>query len=222
MCGRYVLSSPGSVLREMFGLAETVELKPRYNIAPGQMVPIIREETPGRRELVKMRWGFVPAWAPDPSSGSRLINARAETVASKPSFRDAFRRRRCLVPADGYYEWRREGTRKQPYLFRLQELRPFAIAGLWSRWQPDPEAPTLLTCALVTTAANAVASAVHDRMPLVIEPRDYAAWLDRSTDLSRVLALLSPLPDSELVGFPVSTLVNSPNNDGPELIRPVA
>lgn len=222
MCGRFLLTSPGTVLKEAFGLSEAVPWQPRYNLAPGQQVPIIRQEPDGKRAFVLVRWGLVPPWAEDPALGNRLINARAETVILKPSFRDAFRKRRCLVPANGYYEWKQVGPRKQPYLFRLREGKPFAIAGLWSRWQPEPDRPALETCALITTEPNPIAAQVHSRMPAILLPEQYAVWLSPDTDPKRALAFLQPFEGEELESYPVSLLVNSPTRDGPELLWPLA
>lgn len=222
MCGRYVLSSPAEVVREVFGLDEGISFAPRYNVAPGQRVPIVRERDGGGREWLEARWGLVPFWAKEPSIGTRLINARAETAAEKPSFRHAFRKQRCLVPADGYYEWKREGRSKQPYLFRRRDGSPFAMAGLWSRWQPPDGGPELATCAILTTSPNALAAAVHDRMPAILATDRFPLWLDSGvSDPTQLLPLLGPFPEAEMVAYPVSTRVNDPRNEGPELVRSI-
>ena len=179
MCGRFLLHAPVEVLQRAFGFAERPNLQPRYNIAPTQTVAIVRrKDDGGGRELALVRWGLIPSWAKDASIGGRLINARAETVAEKPAFRGAFRRRRALVPADGFYEWRkREGDRpKQPLLIRRRDGQPFALAGLWEHWRgPEGE---VQTCTIVTTAANVVLAPIHDRMPVILDPASYDRWLD--------------------------------------------
>jgi putative SOS response-associated peptidase YedK len=179
MCGRFTLTSTPEELAEHFGLEQAPALPPRFNIAPGQLVATIARRSPGARpELALRLWGLIPAWAPDRKIGSRLINARVETVADKPAFRDAFRLRRCLVPADGFYEWApRAGLAKQPMHVALPGRRCFAIAGLWERWRGADGVP-IESCTLLTTAASPKLSAVHDRMPVILDASDYAAWLD--------------------------------------------
>jgi len=183
MCGRFTLRTPLSVLIEQFELpAESQRLlfDPRYNIAPTQEVLAIRQRRESaRRELVPMRWGLVPAWSKAPTSGRPLINARADTLANKPTFRTAYRRRRCLIPADGFYEWHKVGSRKQPYLIHQRDNRPFAFAGLWEHWE---KGPIIESCTIITTDANAALRELHDRMPVVISPGDYERWLDPAID----------------------------------------
>lgn len=221
MCGRYVLSTPGDVLADLFQLPAPVELAARYNIAPTQAVPIVRASGEDGRELVFAQWGLVPHWAEERAIGNRLINARGETLAEKPSFRDAFKRRRCLIPADGFYEWRKIEGGKQPYLLRLRDGAPFAFAGLWSAWQDRERGETLESCAIVTTSPNALAATIHDRMPVILPRERHARWLDPSaTDTSDLATLLTPYPDGEMEAFPVSLRVNSPRNDDPSLIEP--
>ncbi len=218
MCGRYTLTATGQELAELFGLPEAPVFDPRYNIAPTQPVPLVRAG-PGGRELVLARWGLIPHWAQDPSIGNRLINARAETVAEKASFRDAFRRRRCLVPATGFYEWHNQGGRKQPFHFRLADGRPFAFAGLWERWQ-GPEG-ALESCTVLTTAANAVVRPVHERMPVLLDPRDYAQWLDAGPSRpEELLPLLRPFPEGPMVAVPVGRWVNDPRHEGATCLSP--
>ena len=219
MCSRFLLHASVDVLQRAFGFAERPNLRPCYNIAPTQTVPVVRRKDDGGRELALVRWGLIPSWAKDASIGGRLINARAETVAEKPAFRGAFRRRRALVPADGFYEWqKREGSRlKQPLLIRRRDGQPFAFAGLWERWRgPEGEVET---CTILTTEANAVLGPIHDRMPVILDPACYDRWLDPAQP--RAEELLRPCPDEWLEAFPVSTRVNNVRNDAAELITPM-
>ncbi|MCB1056336.1 MAG: SOS response-associated peptidase, partial [Acidobacteria bacterium] len=168
-----------------------------------------------------MRWGLIPHWAKDPSIGNRLINARAETAAEKPAFRSSFSKRRCLVPADGFYEWQKTGGRKQPFYLQLKEHRPFAFAGLWARWKAS-EDETVQSFTLLTTTPNEVAAKVHDRMPVILPPESYDRWLDPELhDREALEALLLPYPAEAMEAYPVSTLVNSPQNDDPRCIEPI-
>lgn len=221
MCGRYSLTSPLESVRRLFDVAGGGNLAPRYNIAPTQLAPVVRlaEGAAGGRRLDPLTWGLVPAWAKDPSTGARLINARSETAAGKPSFRSAFRRRRCLVPADGFYEWKAEAGGKQPYRIAFRDDRPFAFAGLWEHWQgkdgAELESFTILTC-----EANALLRPLHARMPVILEPEAHARWLD--PDAGGVADLLLPYAGEGLHFFPVSRRVNSPRHDDAECIRPLA
>jgi putative SOS response-associated peptidase YedK len=218
MCGRYTLSTPGDLVAELVALEEAPQLTPRYNIAPTQEAPVVRLEPDGRRRLDLLRWGLVPHWAADPGIGNRLINARAETVAAKPAFRDAFRRQRCLVVADGFYEWRPEGGGKRPYHLRRLDRRPFALAGLWSRWQRG-EAPPLETFTLLTCEPSEAVRPFHDRMPVILPVDRYAAWLAPESDPQELAALLVPYAEP-LEGVPVSTWVNAPAHEGPRCVEP--
>lgn len=222
MCGRFSL---GATIRvgQVFDVPSWPDTPPRYNIAPGQdIAAVIHNRETARREVRSQRWGLVPFWAKDGSIGNRLINARAETLAAKPAFRKPVRERRCLVPADGFYEWERHGRRKQPWYIRLRDGRPFAFAGLWDRWQPAEGAP-VETVTIVTTAPNALVGRIHDRMPVILPSTAYGLWLDPAvTDVERLQALLRPYPDDEITAYPVGTPVNSPANDGPDLIVPLA
>lgn len=220
MCGRYTLAASGEALAEAFGLAPRADLRPRYNIAPGQPIAIVRPAAGGGCEWALPRWGLVPPWAKDPGIGSRLINARAETAAEKPSFRAAFRHRRCLVPADGFYEWARRGGKRYPHLFRLRDGRPFAIAGLWERWD-GPQGP-LETCALLTTEANRLVGAIHPRMPAILDAAEARQWLDPDRHGPETLrTLLHPRRAEQMTGFPVSTAVNRVANDDPQCVVPL-
>ncbi len=222
MCGRYVLTTPGEVLAELFEVAPPLELAARYNIAPTQPVPIVRVTEAGPREMALVGWGLVPHWAKEKEIGGRLINARAETLAEKPAFRASFKHRRCLIPADGFYEWKAEPGGKQPYLLRLRGGGPFAFAGLWSRWR-DPAAETPFdSCAIVTTTPNELAATVHDRMPAILPRERHALWLDPTVDDPVALgALLAPLPASAMEAYPVSKRVNSPAHEDPRCIEPL-
>jgi putative SOS response-associated peptidase YedK len=217
MCGRYILAAPPEAVASHFALAEVPVYAPRYNIAPTQVVPVVRETPEGARECVLLRWGLIPSWARDPDIGQRLINARAEGVADKPSFRAAFRKRRCLVPATGFYEWKRAGTRKQPYLVQLEPDGLFAMAGLWERWR-SPEGVDVATFTIVTTDASPALQGLHERMPVIVAPADYDEWLSSPNPS----ALLGPWGQSDVRLVPVSTRVNSVRNDDPTLVAPVA
>ena len=216
MCGRYMLTRDAKSLAEEFAIVAPERLSPRYNIAPTQPTLIVREEEK-RRVAALVRWGLVPFWADDIAIGQRMINARAETVADKPAFRAAFRRRRCLVPADGYYEWQTRNGGKQPYWIAAADARCFALAGLWEHWQRDGN--ELQTMSLLTCAANQRLSAIHDRMPVIIARQHYATWLATDTPLAALQALLTAAPDQSLVMRAVSTRVNSARNDGPDCIE---
>lgn len=219
VCGRYVLTVTGRVLARLFDLDEVPEVEARYNIAPTQPVLVVRAGAGGRK-LDTLRWGLIPSWAKDPAIGNRMINARAETVAEKASFRSAFRHRRCLVPADGFYEWRREDNRKQPYLVRFADGRAFAIAGLWETWR-QPDGTPLESCVLITTEPNPVVAPLHDRMPVIVPPELYSQWLEPADqDQGRLHALLAPHPPEEMEAYPVSRHVNNPANDDPRCLQP--
>lgn len=224
MCGRFTLRAPASAVAEQFGLLELPPFTQRFNIAPTQPVPVVRL-TPGdaepQRQLVWLRWGLIPSWADDPAIGNRLINARAETAADKPAFRAAMRRRRCLVVADGFYEWQKIGKRKQPYFMHLRDDRPFAFAGLWEAWE-GADHSAIESCTLLTTDANAVVRPIHDRMPVILRPEDYDRWLDPAIERSQELPpLLRPFPAELMEAYPVSPLVNSPARDDPRCVEPV-
>jgi len=221
MCGRFTLFDTAS-LAEAFGVAGAASLSPRYNIAPSQAVAAVRVPPGGSaRESVLLHWGLVPSWAKDPSIGNRMINARAETAAGKPAFRSAMRRRRCLVPADGFYEWKRTGGRKQPYYIRMRDERVFAFAGLWESWE-EPGGAAVESCAILTTSPNDLLVPIHDRMPVLVAPRDYDFWLSPEVlDPGALAPLFRPFPSEEMTAFPVGTAVNNPKTDSPDLIKPL-
>jgi putative SOS response-associated peptidase YedK len=219
MCGRYLLTTPVDALQRLFRFGERPNLGPRYNIAPTQDVPIVRLTRAGdRHELILARWGLVPYWAGDPKIGNRLINARAETIARATAFREAYRRRRCLVPADGFFEWRKDGKQRQPFLIRRRDRAPFAFAGLWERWRP-PGGDVLRSCTIVTCPANPLVAEVHGRMPVILADADHDAWLSPQADAG---ALLRPCPADWLEAIPVGQRVNNPANDDPECLAPLA
>jgi putative SOS response-associated peptidase YedK len=226
VCGRYSLTVPLSNLVDAFDVPPPdFGYQPRFNIAPTQEVPVIAQDDRGRR-MGLLRWGLIPSWAKDPAMGSRLINARSETAAGKPSFRSAFRRRRCLVPADGFFEWKKEGEgegrkpSRAPFWIHLATREPFAFAGLWERWGPEVGLP-LHTFTILTTEASPEMSHLHPRMPVILPPRARDIWLDPESDPPALQGLLRPFPGSSLRAHPVSTLVNSPRNDVPECIEAV-
>ena len=223
MCGRFTLTEDGKLLLERFRLERLPDdYRPRYNIAPGQPVLSIGLHE-ARRGAPYPRWGLGPYWAKDPSIGYKMINARAESVAEKPAFRRSFERRRCLIPADSFYEWRKEGRSKVPLRFRLKSQQCFAFAGLWDVWRPaaSPEADPLYTCTILTTEANELVGTVHDRMPVILKDEEaWELWLDPDVPGEGVRHLLRSLPAGEMEAYEVSTLVNSPRNESPECIVP--
>lgn len=216
MCGRFTLTADAAAIATLFGLADIPPISPRYNIAPTQPVPVIRQlSAASDRKFGLLQWGLIPSWAKDTKIGSRLINARAETAAEKPSFRSALRRRRCLVLADGFYEWQRQQQRKQPYYICLRDARPFAFAGLWEHWQ-DRAGATLETCTILTTAANELVAPIHNRMPVILAQTDHDRWLDPVMQNPQHLKpLFRPYPADQFSAFPVSDHVNNPHNDDP-------
>lgn len=221
MCGRFTLATPVEELAEEFGLVRPLpDLRPSYNVAPTQEVAVVRASGEGRR-LEMLRWGLIPAWADDPGIGSRMINARSETVAEKPSFKRAFKARRCLIPADGFYEWQKTNGGKQPHYVRMKNGSPFAFAGLWERWSGDEE--EVRSCTILTTGANELVSEIHQRMPVILPSEDYELWLDPDVnEPDLLLPLLAPYPVEDMEAYPVSRRVNSPSNDEPGCVERVA
>jgi putative SOS response-associated peptidase YedK len=220
MCGRFSLISSPEELRDEFGIeVDQADLTPRYNVAPQTAIAVIGLAADGSRRLGMLRWGLVPWWSKDAAMGQRLINARGETLAQKPAFKEAFERRRCLVLADGFYEWRRVAGRKIPMRIRSAEGRPIALAGVWERWR-DAEGETLYSCAIVTTEATAALRPIHDRMPVILNREEREVWLDASRSQQELRALLRPY-EGELEAYEVSSLVNSVKNDTAACVEPV-
>ena len=221
MCGRFTRSGPVQEVAKLFELDEPpAELAPRYNIAPSQVVAVVGLKPDGkRRGLAMLKWGFVPSWSKDPNPKVKPINARAETVLSKPLFREAFEVKRCLIPADGFYEWSKT-TPRTPFYIKLRSGGLFAFAGLWDVWKGGGQA--LGTCCIITTAANSLVRPLHERMPAIIEPEKYTAWLDTATSTEELMAMLRPMPAEQMEMVKVGTVVNSPRNDRPECLIPTA
>lgn len=219
MCGRFTLTAEISELQKAFpGVEFPAQMAPRYNIAPTQPVAVIANQNPTQADF--FIWGLIPNWTKDSRIGNRLINARAETLIQKPAFRGAYRHHRCLILADGFYEWTQEGKTKIPYLIRLKSKMPFAFAGLWDRWQ-SPDGSEILSCTIITTEANETLKAIHSRMPVILSPSAYQAWLETPAEAVRQLDyLLQPYPAAELEAFAVSSLVNNPNYDRIECLQP--
>ena len=232
MCGRFTLTTEMRVIADRFGVdyprgfsgtgnqtSSADSYTPRFNIAPTQSVIVINDT--GQRQLVAMRWGLIPSWTSDPSIGNRMINARAETIANKPAFRTALKKRRCLVIADGFYEWRKVGPQKQPVRIVLKNREPFGFAGLWEQWNA-PTGETVLSCAIITTASNTLLKTVHDRMPVILARSDEGAWLDpKIEDPGTLLPLLKQYPSELMEFYPVDRIVNSHAHDTPQCIVPI-
>ena len=220
MCGRFTQRKPKEVIAKQFGVEVDDELAPRFNIAPTQRVAAVRASQDGEgREFALLKWGLIPSWAKDASIGAKLINARSETVTEKPSFREAFKRRRAIILADGIYEWQRTGGAKRPYFFQMRDGSLFGFAGLWDRWRNE-EGEVVETCSILTTEANDLFRPVHERMPVVLHPESYDEWLsDDPRSMESLKELLRPYPSSEMIAYPVSSRVNSPQNQGEELIE---
>ncbi len=222
MCGRFTLYASNDEIARLLDLAQAPAIPPRYNVAPTQQVFAARVDPAGQREPVFLKWGLIASWADDPAIGNRMINARSETVADKPSFCSAFRKRRCLIPVSGFYEWQAVAGKKQkqPFFIRMEHGQPFAFAGLWEAWNKGEE--PIESCTILTTAANDVMKPLHDRMPVILDAKDYGTWLDPAVqDRERLEPLLVPYHEG-LTAFPVSTWVSSPRNQGPKCIEPLA
>lgn len=215
MCGRYSITTPLEALTELFDVESGLNLRPRYNVAPTQDVPVLRLGEAGR-ELTTMYWGLVPFWAKDKSIGAKMINARSETAAEKPSFRQAYAKRRCLIPADGFYEWKTEGKVKQPWRITMADGAPFAFAGLWESWKDKEAGETLVSCTILTTEANDALRPIHHRMPVILPRESYAQWLAEPAQ-----DLLKPWAGPALEAFKVSRHVNNARNDDPDCLEPL-
>ncbi|MFW6183496.1 MAG: SOS response-associated peptidase [Chloroflexota bacterium] len=223
MCGRFTLIIPGEELADAFGLPQAPTLTPRYNIAPTQPVAAVRQHPEsGQRELTYLHWGLIPFWAKDTSMASRMINARSETVAEKPAYRAAFKYRRCIIPASGFYEWQKQNGQKQPYYIHHAEGAPLGLAGLWEHWQ-GADGSEIESCTILTTRPNDLMKPLHNRMPVILEPEDYDAWLQSDgRNQEELQHLLRPAADDMLQAYSISTFVNRPQNEGPECIAPLA
>lgn len=221
MCGRYTITSAPEAIRALFRYADQPNFPPRYNVAPTQPIPIVRL-VEGKRQFALVRWGLLPSWVKDPKTFSLLINARGESVIDKPAFRAAMKRRRCLVPADGFYEWKAVGGRKQPFYVCLKSGAPMAFAGLWECWT-GPNGEELETAAIVTTNANRLLAPIHSRMPVIVQPEAFDLWLNTGdVDARTAAALIHPAPESLLEAYEVSTAVNRTANDNPKLVERLA
>jgi putative SOS response-associated peptidase YedK len=221
MCGRYTLKTRAEIVAETFGAHVPPTLPERFNIAPSQLVLAVREKPGGHeRELVALKWGLVPFWADAPEIGNRMANARSETAATKPAFRSSFRTRRCLIVADGFYEWQARDGKKQPYYIRLKSGQPFGIAGLWDRWGKHGE--PIESCTILTTDANEPMMAIHERMPVVIPPESFDFWLNPAEhDVAKLSRLMRPFHSDEMTAYPVSTLVNNAKQDAAKCVEPL-
>jgi putative SOS response-associated peptidase YedK len=220
MCGRFALFASGDEVAKRFQLAETPLFELRYNIAPTQSIAAIRS-TPAGRQLSFLRWGLIPSWASDPAIGNRLINARSETVADKPSFRSAFKQRRCLIPASGFYEWQKTSARsKQPYCIRPRDGGLFALAGLWERWH-DPQGEAVQTCTILTTEANELMRTLHDRMPVILDPSADALWLDPRSSADVLRSLFVPFASERMEAYAVNPYVSNAKHEGPRCLEPM-
>lgn len=231
MCGRFTLKQSAAAIAQAFDVPSVPDLAPQYNIAPTQMVTtVLIDPQSNQRQVQQLRWGLIPSWAKDPAIGAKLINARSETVTEKPSFRSAFKRRRCLVVADGFYEWQRQQGKKQPFYFHLQDGKPFGFAGLWEKWrylrQPEAGTPSeeeITSCTILTTTANELLQPIHDRMPVIVAPDDYNLWLDPQLQTPQPLQhILLPYPAQAMTAYPVSTLVNNSQHNTRECVIPVS
>lgn len=219
MCGRFTTTVDLEEIKRYFKIGTVEgEYNLLYNAAPGQDIPVVLGPA---RTLAFFRWGLIPFWAQDKSIGNKLINARSETLAEKPSFRQAFLKRRCFIPADGFYEWKKEGKNKTPYRVIMADKSPFAMAGLWETWFPEPER-AIHSCTIITLHANSLLSPLHDRMPAILEPGEISLWMDPDlTDPKILKGLLKPFPSQHMTLYPVSSLVNSPSNNSPQVIEPL-
>jgi putative SOS response-associated peptidase YedK len=221
MCGRYDLHLPRELIADIFGITIVQDIQPRYNIAPTQQVVVIRTYPDGTRHLDLLKWGLIPSWAKDPSIGSRMINARSETVDIKPAFRTALKHRRCIIPGNGFYEWREVAGKKHPLYVKLKGNNLMIFAGLWDHWK-TPEGEVIESCTILTTTTNDLIKHIHDRMPVILEPKDIDLWLDHQVaDPEQLKPLFKPYPSDLMEMYPVGDQVNSPRNDTSDLIKPL-
>jgi putative SOS response-associated peptidase YedK len=228
MCGRYTIVRPDRIKAALeatpiFEEFDEKRVVPRFNIAPSQQIPLVRIDHKGNRVIDLAKWGLIPAWSKTLPK-LQPINARAESVPTSGMFRQAFQRRRCLIPADGFYEWQATGPKqpKQPYFIHFKDDRTFAFAGLWEKWKPEPGSGPIETCTIITTNPNTLMEKIHNRMPVIVDPKDYNRWLDPNIPGSEVVDILKPFQPDEMEAYPITTAVNSPKHDGPELLEPPA
>ena len=223
MCGRFTLSANPEAIAEVFEIKQVLDFKPTYNVAPTQNVLVVlNEEKTHQRIFEKLRWGLIPSWAKDFRIGAKLINARSETVAEKPAFRYSFKHRRCLIVADGFYEWQKQKDKKQPFYFELQNKRPFTFAGLWDKWI-SPQGEEIKTCTILTTTANKLLQPIHHRMPVILKQQEYDLWLDVQAQAPELLQqLLSSYPSEEMNTYQVSSFVNNPKHNSYQCIEPIS
>lgn len=224
MCARFTLRTSAQAIQRLFDLDEVPDIEPRYNVAPTQDVLAVAEDAKGERKVRMLRWGLVPNWAKDPAIGTKMINAKSETVSERPAYRQAFEKRRCLIPADGFFEWTDPVLPKsprQPYRIRLKGEEPFAFAGLYEYWFASKGAEPLVTCTLLTTEPNAVVEPLHDRMPVILDPADYGRWLDRKTPGDKVRELLRPFPAEVMEAYPVTTKMNRATYEEADIVEPI-
>lgn len=219
MCGRFTLFSSKQEIQDQYQVSWDGEIRQRYNIAPTQPILTMIHHDSGEREIRWFRWGLIPFWAKEPSIGNRLINARGETVHQKPSFRHLLKRKRCLILVNGFFEWKREGERKQPYYIRCKDRKLFSFAGLWDVWQANEQA--IYSCTIITTEANPLIQPIHQRMPVILDEEREEQWLDPKKDMTDAQSFINPFDAKKMELYPVSTLVNHPRNDQPELIQPI-
>ena len=219
MCGRYAITTAPEAIRQLFGYPEQPNFPPRYNVAPTQPVPIVRM-TEGQRHFALVRWGLIPAWVKDPRTFSLVINARGESVLDKPAFKNAMKYRRCLFPADGFFEWERKGEKKRPYFVRRKGGGPLAFAGLWESWM-GPNGEEQETAVIVTTDASPSITHIHDRMPVIVPPEAFDFWLDPKVDAESAMAVIQPAKDETIEAYEVSRAVNRHENDSPQLVKPL-
>lgn len=221
MCGRFDLHLPREVIADIFGITIVQDIPPRFNIAPTQQVVVFRTYPDGTRHLDLLKWGLIPSWAKDPSIGSRMINARSETVDIKPAFRTALKHRRCIIPANGFYEWREVAGKKHPLYVKLKGNKLIMFAGLWDHWKP-PEGEVIESCTILTTTTNDLIKHLHDRMPVILDPMDIDLWVDpKVDDPGQLKPLFKPYPSELMEMYPVGDQVNSPRNDTSDLIKPL-
>ncbi len=219
MCGRFVMTLEPSKIEQFFGVPEVPEIIPHYNIAPSQQILAICQNGDGYRHARSFRWGLVPSWSKDPAIGNKMINARSETVDEKPAFRGPIRYHRCLIPANGFYEWSREGSEKVPFYIHRKDREPLAFAGIWDTWKSTDQ--VIESCSILTTDSNNLVAKIHDRMPVILSPPEFDAWLDREmTDIEKQKMFFTPFPADMLDAVRVSSEVNNPQNDSPKCYKP--